>query len=306
MEKQENTLFFVEGNPGFDYADACLLGVAFDGNVTYGKGAAFAPEAIIRASHQMDIEHPITGKTFEKGIHNFGILKPKTSQEMIQQTKEFAKKAIESKKFFILLGGDHSVVNGLLEAVSTNTTFVNFDAHLDLCEEWKGQKQSHNAVSRRIFENGFKQVWVGVRDVINEEEMLFVSEQKLAGKIFYCPIMPKAFYEGKKFPDWKRKENMLVEGNVEKKQIKSILREIKTEKVFLNIDIDCLDLRQGIETGVPTPFGLTLETLHGIIYEVCSKKKVVGLSLAEVIPDPFGKSQAIAANLCYSILNWVD
>jgi len=46
--------------------------------------------------------------------------------------------------------------------------------------------------------------------------------------------------------------------------------------------------------------------LRDLIYEICQKKEIVGFSLAEVIPDKFGKSQAIAALLCYSILSWLE
>ncbi len=303
MGKENKTLFFVQGNPGFEYADACLLGVEFDKNASYIKGTAKAPKAILKASHQMDIEHPITGKTFEKGVHSFGAIRPKGTKEMVEETGKHAKKALKAGKFFLLLGGDHSVVNGLLGAVPQEASFANFDGHLDLCEQWKGQKQSHAAVSRRIFENGFKQAWFGARDVINEEEMLFVSEQRLAKKIFYCPTMPKDFYQGKKFPKWKKKENMLFKP--EKKQIKAFVRQLETKKVFLNIDIDCLAPGQGTETGVPVPFGLKLEALNQALYEICKKKQVIGLSLTELIPDSFGKSQAIGASICFNVLNWV-
>ncbi len=302
--KKTNTLFFIEGNPSFEDCDAAVLGVAFDGNASYGRGAAEAPKAIMTASLQMDIENPMTGKTLETAIHDFGIIEPKDVKEMIEKTESFAKKTLEAGKFFVLLGGDHSIVNGLLEAVPKDTCFVNFDAHLDLREEWQGKKESHAAVAHRIFDKEFEQVWVGARDLINEEEMKFVSEQDLAGKIFYCPSMPKEFYEKQEFSKWMKKENMLFEKNEIQKQTKAIIDTIKSEKVWLNIDIDCIDLRQGIETGVPTPFGLTLENLRDLIYKICQKKEIIGFSLAEVIPDKFGKSQAIAAMLCYQILLW--
>ena len=304
MATPNNTLFFVQGNPGFEDCDAAVLGVAFDGNASYGRGAAEAPEAIMRASHQMDIENPITGETLQTAIHNFGTIEPKDAKEMIEKTETFAKKALEARKFFVLLGGDHSTANGLLEAVPKDACFVNFDAHLDLREEWQGKKESHAAIAHRIFDKGFEQVWVGARDLINEEEMEFVSKQDLAEKIFYCPSMPQAFYEKQEFPKWMKKENMLFGKKGMQEQAKEIIGTIESEKVWLNIDIDCLDLRQGIETGVPTPFGLTLENLRDLIYEICQKKKVIGFSLAEVIPDKNGKSQAIAAMLCYQMLLW--
>ena len=129
--KKTYTLFFIKGNPSLEDCDAAVLGVAFDGNASYGKGAAEAPEAIMKASLQMDIENPMTGKTLEIAIHNFGITEPKDAKEMIGETAKIAEKALEAGKFFILLGGDHSTVNGILNAVPKDACFVNFDAHLD-------------------------------------------------------------------------------------------------------------------------------------------------------------------------------
>ena len=187
-----------------------------------------------------------------------------------------------------------------------DTGFVNFDAHLDLREEWLGKKQSHAAVSKRIFDKGFEQTWIGIRDMVNEEELHFVSEHGLADKVFYCPTMPRAFYNKQAFPSWMKKKNMLFGKKIYKAQLKAILASIKTEKVWLNIDIDCLDLRQGIGTGVPMPFGLTLENLNELIFEICKIKKVLGFSLTEVIPSNPPSSQTIAALLCYNILSWLE
>jgi len=304
MGDKNSTLFFVQGNPKSEYADATVLGVAWDENASYGKGAALAPEAIIKASHQMDVENPLTGQTLETAIHNFGIIKPKNVGQMIKAIDEKAKKSLDAKKMFILLGGDHSVVNGLLDAVPKSTTFVNFDAHLDLREKWQGKTLSHAAVGRRILEKGFDQVWVGVRDMINEEEMGFVAEKQLAGKIFYCPSMPRAFYRKHTFPAWMHKKNMMLKKTAGKNLLRAILSKIGTEKAWLNIDIDCLDLRQGVETGVPTAFGMTLEALREIVFEICDKRQVIGFNICEVIPDKYGKGQAIAADLCFKIVSW--
>ena len=98
---KNHTLFFTEGNPGFENCDAAVLGVAFDGNASYGRGAAEAPEAIMRASHQMDIENPMTGKTLEIAIHNFGIIEPKNAVEMadvIIKERDLSGRAAEAYK----------------------------------------------------------------------------------------------------------------------------------------------------------------------------------------------------------------
>jgi len=83
-----------------------------------------------------------------------------------------------------------------------------------------------------------------------------------------------------------------------------MISSIETEKVFLNIDVDCLDMRQGVETGVASPFGLSLEEMSQTIFEICRKKKVVGLSIAELVPDSFNRGQTFAAMLCLNVLGW--
>lgn len=304
MKKLNHTLFFVEGNPALEDSNASVLGVAFDESSCYGKGADAAPAAIIAASHQIETEQPLTGETVQAAIHNFGIIKPRTAKEMVAETEKIAKKAIGAETFFILLGGDHSVLNGVLNAVPKGTFFVNLDAHLDLREEWQGKKLSHAAIGHRVFDKGFEQLWVGARDCVGEEEIEFVSKHYLAEKIFYCPTMPEAFYEKRAFPAWMRRQNMLFNGKISAAQLQTILSSIGNKKVWLNIDFDCLDLRQEIETGTPMPHGLSLESMDGLLFAICEKKNVIGFSLAEVIPSANNSSQVIAAMLCFNIVSW--
>jgi len=302
MVKEKGTLFFVRENPGFEDCDAAVLGVAFDEGASFGKGAALAPEAIMQASQQVDIEKPFSGELLQSGIHNFGAIRPKGPAQMTRETGKFAKKAVSGGKFFILLGGDHSVVNGLLEAVPKEACFVNFDAHLDLREQWRGKRMSHAAVSKRIFDKDFEQCWVGVRDRINEEEAGFVSRHDLAEKIFYCATMPKAFYEGKEPPGWIKRENLIFGDGIGPETAGRIVSGIGAKKVWLNIDIDCLDTGQGIETGTPVPFGLSLKQLNEIIFALFREKDVLGLSIAEVIPGRNKASESIAAAIIYNAL----
>ncbi len=304
MSKLNHTLFFVEGNPALEDSNASVLGVAFDEGSCYGKGADKGPAAIIAASHQIETEQPLTGETVQAAIHNFGIIKPRTSKEMVSETEKIAKEAIDAETFFILLGGDHSVLNGALNALPMDTFFLNLDAHLDLREQWQGKRLSHAAISHRILDKGFEQLWVGARDSVGEEEIEFVSKQGLAEKIFYCPTMPGAFYAKRAFPAWMRKQNMLFNGKISAAQLQTILAAIGNKKVWLNIDFDCLDLRQGIETGTPMPHGLSLESMDELLFAICEKKNVIGFSLTEVIPSKNNSSQTIAAMLCLKIVSW--
>jgi len=304
MRKLNHTLFFVEGNPSFPDCDAAMLGVAFDKTASYGKGSAKGPGAILNASHHLEAEQALTGKTLQIGIHNMGIIEPKTSQEMIAEIEKRAKRAIEAKKFFILLGGEHSIVNGLLGAIPKDVSFINFDAHLDLREEWTGGRLSFGCVAKRIFDAGFKQQWVGVRDQIGEEEIELVSEKGFADKIFYCPTQPRGFYEKHGFQGWMKEENCLCAGTANEKQIQAILNG-SSERVWINIDIDCIDSRELHGTGTPMPFGLKLESLNELLFRIASEKEVVGFNLVELMPNEKDlNSETIAAIICYNIMSW--
>ncbi len=305
MKKQEYTLFLDEGNPPLADADAAVLGVAFDKTGSYEKGSAKAPAAVFRASHQLELEQPLTGKTLDTAIHNMGIIEPKTSEQMVEKTREKAENAIGAGKFFILLGGDHSVVNGLLAVLPKDVSFVNFDAHLDLRESWLGTRLNHACVARRIFDAGFGQLWVGARDQISEEEIGFVSAQTLAEKIFYCATQPKSFYKTFAYPEWIKKENVISGGMPGELQMQKVLDGIGERDVWLNIDIDCLDSRELHGTGTPVPFGLKLEGLNELLFRIISAKNVIGFNLVELIPSRKDlNSEMIAAMLCYNILSW--
>jgi len=305
MARATHTLFFEKGNPSFEDCDAAVLGVAFGKNASYGSGMEDAPEEIFAASLNIEPEQPMTGRTIWPAIHNMGIIMPKTGADMASRTEAIAKKALGAGKFFALLGGDHSVVNGLLGALPKDVFFVNFDAHLDLRDSFNpGGKLSHACVSRRIAEHGFEQAWVGVRDQVGEEELGFVAEKSLAERIFYCKTQPGDFYERNGFPAWMKKENMVAGGKLGEPQAAKLLRQCGGG-VWLNIDLDCLDSREFPCTGSPLPFGLRLEALNELLFKIISKKNVIGFSLAEFVPDKKNPGCAItAAMVCYNIISW--
>ena len=304
MARATHTLFFEKGNPSFEDCDAAVLGVAFGKNASYGSGMEDAPEEIFAASLNIEPEQPMTGRTIWPAIHNMGIIRPKTSSQMAARVGLLAKRAVEAGKFFALIGGDHSVVNGLLGALPKDVSFVNFDAHLDLRHSYNDSKFSHACVARRIAERGFEQQWVGVRDQIGEEEEQFVSENRLAERVFYCPTQPLGFYRKFPFPIWMKKENVLLGGKMNDQQTGRLLQHCG-EKVWLNIDMDCIDSRELPSTGTPLPFGLKLEGLNEALFNVISQRNVIGFSLTELVPGEKSKhGQVIAAMVCYNIISW--
>lgn len=316
-----------EQNPSFDSSDAAFFGVEFDFTSTYGTGARFAPKAILDASRQIEFEVPFIGIRLDSKIkiHNLGMLhykNPKSlkevkllSEKMVSQAKILASKALGAGKFLFVLGGDHSVSNGAIQAISEkfdskDVCVVCFDAHLDLREAYEGMPLSHASISRRVNDAGFNQVFIGQRDSISGEEAKFISKEGggLAGNIFYCPLLPRAFYEGKENRSWALKENILFDAKPTKTQMESILSKITQKNVWIELDIDVLDANEFLGTGTPMPGGMRLAVLNEILFEIIShakknEKRVLGFSLTEVLPvDVSNAFEMNAALLCYNML----
>ncbi len=336
LKKTKGTFLDEASNPPLEKCDAAFFGVEFDYTASYNRGARFGPKAILDATRQIEFEAPFIGMRLDEKIkiHNLGFLsysKPKgkalekLSANMVFDAKELAMAALSENKFLFVLGGDHSVSNGHIEALSQkfphkDVCIVSFDAHFDLRNALEEMPLSHGSISRRIQDAGFNQLFIGVRDTVCTEEINFISQKKIADKIFYCPLLPKQFYTKQKSRPWIKKENLLFGGKTSKKQLAAILSKIKEKNVWFEIDIDVLDANEFPATGTPMPNGLSFTALNELLLEIIffakkTGKKVLGFSLVEVSPlleknaTEYLAEKAVstacemkAALLCYNIL----
>lgn len=290
-------------NPPFNSSQAVFFGVEFDLTDSYKTGARFGPKAIFDASHQIEFEAPFYGVSLAEKIkiHFAGMLQysdnaknvQNISKQMVEDVKQVSLSALKSEKFLLVAGGDHSVSNGIIQAVSEqcnpkDVAWVCFDAHLDLRNALQGMQLSHGSISRRIFETGFNEIFIGIRDTISREEIDFISKNNLASNIFYCPMQPKKFYQ-KKFPAWMKKENIISDGKLSKKQFESVFSKITQKNLWIELDIDALDSNEFFATGTPMPNGLNFNSLNEALLEIISNakkkgKKILGFSLVEMSP----------------------
>lgn len=334
-------------------ADVVMLGVACDLTASQNKGAWYGPQAIIRASHQVEYEVPIFGipLTDKVRIHNAGILEcpPCIDQEgnpitytmaqvrrwmteMVEHTKQFAKEAMDDNKTFMLFGGDHSVPNGVWHAMyetynPADVTVLHFDAHLDLRDTWTGYKYSHACIMRRARDRGFRVVQVGPRDHISGEETTYIRQGGFLNDIFFCPTQPGEMYEEHAATIREKgiinPQNLIWDGALSRRQLESLEEKIvKSEHVWISIDVDGLDARDVPGTGTPLPLGLSTRGLREAVYTAIKVireegKHLVGFDINEVAPqlrkqvpiyDPIHtvnpSTETSAALLAYNMLFW--
>ena len=313
-------------------SDVEMLGVAFDLSTSYSGGAWFGPYAIVDASYQVNYEVPHfkTKLTDKVKIHSLGVLEyPQKAKKIIPVSKEMVKdvkreslNALKENKFLMTLGGDHSIPNGVFEALNEkfgakNVTIIHFDAHTDLWKNFHGNKYSHASIMSNAIELGFPTIHIGIRDHLGEDFELF-EKHNLAKDTFFCASQPKKFYKTHGIPT----ENFVFNGEISLNLIIKMLSKIRTPFAYISLDIDVLDSSIIQGTGTPMPHGLSLKSLENCLHRIisfCKKAdvKLLGFDLVEVSPqlrktgDYYDANNAIntstemiAALIAYKILFW--
>lgn len=151
--------------------DVALIGILSDGNSSYSKGAAKAPEIIRRAFHcesanrcselGMDLAgHPdfvdVGDREVANGTENFLAIEADLDE------------ILGHGALPLILGGDHAITYPVMRAVFRANGPVNilhFDAHPDLYDDFEGNPYSHASPFARIMEKGLAKrlVQVGIR-----------------------------------------------------------------------------------------------------------------------------------------------
>lgn len=149
-----------------------ILGIPFDGQSSYLRGAAEAPQKI-REALACDASNHWTELGVDLGVA--GIYEDGGDLDFFEQD---ALRAIESAISAMALrgirpmslGGDHSITHPIVKAIAgkyPNLTIFHFDAHPDLYDEFEGNRFSHACPFARIMEAGLAKrlVQVGIRTI---------------------------------------------------------------------------------------------------------------------------------------------
>src|SRR5437879_1199131 len=94
-----------------DAARILVWPIPYEGTVSYGRGTADGPRAIIEASRNMELyDEEMNESIYRRGIHTLPPLKVLPEpQEMMEQIEEEAQRLLRTGKFLVTLGGEHSI-----------------------------------------------------------------------------------------------------------------------------------------------------------------------------------------------------
>jgi len=270
----------------FEKADYAVLGVPFDVTSTYRTGARFGPSAIRQASLNIETCSLRTGMDVEDlKIHDLGDLHVFTdTSKTIDTLASVIKDIVEADKTPVTIGGEHTITLGVMKGFgrkASEMAIVDFDAHLDLRNEYLGLKLSHTTFMRRINETAkpAKIFEVGTRAVCKEE----LAYAKKAGiELFTTQQI--------------RKEGV----QQITKQLKSRLAKFKS--IYVTVDMDFLDPAYVPAVQNPEADGLEMHVLLDIL-EATLDKRVVGFDVLEIAPIyDQGVSAIQAAKVIFEML----
>jgi len=282
--------------PRLDEVGRCevaVVGVPFDGGVSYRPGARFGPAAVREASRLLRPYHPgLDVSPFAAvQVADAGDIacNPFHIGEAIETIEHAMGDLVATGARPVTIGGDHTIALPLLRALSRRhgpIALLHFDAHLDTWDTYFGAAYTHGTPFRRAVEEG----------LLDTEALTHVG---IRGPLY-----------GKKDLEEDRRLGfgIVTSGDVLRRgvdEVAAALRErIGDRPLYVSVDIDVLDPAHAPGTGTPEAGGLTsrelLEILRGL-----PGTDLVGADVVEVAPayDHAEITAIAASHVAYDLIS---
>jgi len=266
-----------------DTAAAVLLPVPYEGGVSWGKGAALGPEAVLGASAELEVyDEALRFETCRMGIATAAPPEDLSGPEaMVASVRRSMLSLLAAGKYPVVLGGDHSVSVGAFQELAARhgrLSVIQLDAHADLRESYEGDPLSHACTMARIRERTPDTFLIGVRSLCREEAERIVREE-----IQLCTM--EAFRSGRF-------------------DLEEVIRRLP-DPVYLTLDVDVLDWSVVRATGTPEPGGFFWHEALDLLGMIFRERDVVGFDVVELSQDAPDRNSAFAvAKLIYRMLGF--
>lgn len=265
----------------FSGSQVHILPVPYDATSTWIKGSEKGPEALFEASVNLefyDIETALDIR--ERGI--FTLEPPRlgsSPEEMVEAVGNSVGAIIDSGRFPVIVGGNHSVTIGCVNAFASrynDLTVLQLDAHTDLRNDYLGSAYNHACSMARAREVA-RIVQVGIRSM-SSEELPYADMDNIffAHKLHSDPSL------------YDRALNRL------------------SSNVYITIDLDVFDPSIMPSTGTPEPGGLLWYDVMNLLARVAANNNIVGFDIVELCPRPENRApDFMAAKLLYQLLSYI-
>jgi len=253
-------------------AKLAIIGIRYDENSSFTKGAADAPPQI-RAALRSDAWNLTsengTDLSDDSIFFDAGDIEPVAGSDMLTLIENSIYTLIGDGLTPISLGGDHSITHPIVRAFArkyNNLSILHFDAHPDIYDSYQGNRNSHASPFARIMEQKLvkRLVQVGVRT--------FTAHQREQVRRF----------------------------GVESIEMRNVTADLQLEfdsPVYISFDVDALDPAFAPGVSHREPGGLSTRQAIDLIQRL--KGKVVGADIVEFNPrmDPLHVTGTVCAKL---------
>lgn len=267
-------------------ARAVVIPFGLEASVSYGGGTGHGPQAILKASHQLELYDELFGSEpyRDYGIAALKPLAPKPKLgDALTQLEAVVANVLAQNRFPLVLGGEHALTAGSVRpfvADGAALTILHVDAHADLRDGYLGEHFSHASAMRRCldFEN-VSVVSVGIRALCSAE-VAFAKAHPDRVTLFYA----------KDQDSW---------------TMSDIVERLTGQRIYVSFDVDAFDSALMPATGTPTPGGLSFWTAMRILKAARDVGTIVGGDVVELAPVPHLHScDYLAAQVAYRIMSF--
>ncbi len=287
---------YLESRRDAQVGDIAIFGVPFDGTTSFRPGTRFGPDHIRSASIVLESYSPdLDLDLLDIGYCDLGNLEVPMGPPgpMVERVHEAVTALLEAGLVPLMLGGEHSISTGAVEAVHArhpDLLLVQLDAHGDLRESYLGQHHNHACTMRRCLESVGERglVQIGIRSGTREE----FAEMRAADRL----VVPESFAlaggprrDGVTHPMGVTLARLIADRDGEGGAARPI---------YLTVDLDVFDPGVLPGTGTPEPGGIFWPDFRAIL-DAIPAGRLVAADVVELSPglDPTGGSSVYAAKV---------
>ncbi len=277
-------------------ADAGLLGVPFDGCVSYRPGARFGPESV-REALKLGTSYCVSEDVDFSSLKLVDCGDVKVCNDIIEtqaRVEAAVSLLLEREIVPVIIGGDHSISLPAIRALSrrkggTRVGVIDFDAHFDSRDAPSGLEHSGMWATQILCMEGVpvapsNLVQIGIGDFAYSRS--YGEKLTSAGGSFFTPF------------------------DVRRRGMKAVCQEAlakatrDVDALYVTVDIDCLQQAFAPGTSVPNPVGLTPWELLEALTEICPHPLLRGFDLVEIAPpfDLGGMTSWLGAEIVRRVL----
>ena len=269
-----------------------VLPVPYERTTSWVRGTANAPGALLEASRYVELyDDELQIEPCRIGIETLPPVDVGGSDEsVLQRISAAAAAVLRNGEFLASIGGEHTItpalVRGTIDAFDAGGDelgVVQFDAHADLRQTYRGTPWNHACAMSRVLDLGVPTLAVGIRSLTRPEAER-VSEESL-------PII-----WAEQLDALPRPELVALFGG---------LLASLPDTVYLTFDLDFFDPSVLSATGTPEPGGGDWYQALALLRLLFERKRVIAMDVVELAPIPGQHaSDFTAAKLLYKCIGY--